>query len=1590
MEKALPLIHALATELSNDTDSVIPSPFLTTGPGKRALKPKAPLADRFELQTKLDFSPAEAKPPDSLAKAAASTSSRCSTRRKPQPKASSPEPEEPEPTLEPEDPPPSIASTTRADGPAPAKPPAGPAARAPRSGRAKPAPTPSASTAKGVSPKGKSPAKSPHSGNVNKKNGKGETPLQRACIKGDLEEARRLVGLDADVNTKDNAQWTPLHEVCSRGFTGVAAFLVESNADINAQSSTNTSPLHDAVVAGQTDIIELLLENGADTAAVDDEGRTPADVTEDEALRCLLAEGSINPALSETSELKASELTEEEDGAEEHVPVSEKRLGTHTRSVVPASLSKASMESGTRSSLRGPGGPKATASRQATNTRSARASARESAAEAAEIVQALAAVAATEAATAPTETSPGCDAAARPPRRAAAAAMAATPKVSTEVESIETPVVEDSSDDLEDDDDDDGSFRPRPSSRAAAVLSAVNAKPKRTPKPQAKPVIEDLDSGESDESDDVGQACNMCGVDDDADGLICDACDGVYHLTCLKRRKAPPGDADWFCESCADKPDASPIAAESLPAVDDPIALSDGDGVDDGIDESDSNDATEVEEMEAEAVEQVRPAFVGMQVSVDADETQPFRKPVARESAHRSKEPDITAAIDETQPVQLAGERQMSEAANRSGDGPHAVNASEDEDRPDVPASKSAAEQAPEATDDAAGATGVDSACAEEKKDDEDDEDDAEEAPAPVDMRSGHSDAEETSKNTAAYVDETQFAQSQHSPGPVRLSPARTSNTVVAESQYQAEPAEWNVMDLPTEQLRQPIAEAASRTATSAERKRKSPRAAVGTLDAASPDDKSGTPKRAKKTPEKLEGDADCIEAAGAAVMVGGVSPTGKRTRTSPRGTDVGALQRPALEDYDDESSEDDGPVAPGRSGMAKKNLSLKKAAKKRRTVASDTDEEDDEDPPANHHTVPEPPEPPSLRRVVLRRQMSAVINRRETQPSLSVLEDSANQESVNQKAGIDASDDSSDGELLDDPVLHGKKPSESPAPQKESEASSAKESVSLLHHSEDTPPRDDLMTSRRPRSVASNDSVPLPIMPCTPEDNAKRSPPAMRTSSSTSRTTEAATAAAAADVSPKSDCGAAVTTPTSDHAKSSVSNESGSLEDHSMDSQQIAERLKAMESEMEALQEEHEALPDTQSAAIEDECGFSQRQPGVKVVGSPDSARSAGSTTGRTNASPAARTTPSSARRIDYAQTSPMPGPAVAATAPGSIGKTANHASPPPSPQESTSKSKSASPEAASAAAVSAALGTFPAAQSMAKSPSPMDMESASIPVREMSPSPEPPVPTASAAEVSASAPELAASAPCTAFGPSPDERCQVSSQARRSVVVLMTGLGSKAKRTQKKFRGMLQNLEGDHRIVLEFDSTVTHIVTAVEKDSLIAQRRTMKLMRGIAEGKWIVGIEWAERCLKEKKFVREDDFEAVASGTDSDVVPQGPQRSRLAFARGERLLNGWKVFPTDHPEGVDPAELAALITTLGGQVLSAAPTEPDPDGRTVIIVGGDSVRYDDRDDECDCVPVCEFEYLFDCITSYSVLPCEDYLFLEVGYEEDCSQELL
>lgn len=112
--------------------------------------------------------------------------------------------------------------------------------------------------------------------------GANDVELGRAIENGDVDALGRLVsaregGVDAPLHDSRYAgllpEDTPLERACRKGNRGVVAGLLELGADPNASSSA--TPLLRAIEANALDVVELLLSSGVDPAGASNSGKTP-------------------------------------------------------------------------------------------------------------------------------------------------------------------------------------------------------------------------------------------------------------------------------------------------------------------------------------------------------------------------------------------------------------------------------------------------------------------------------------------------------------------------------------------------------------------------------------------------------------------------------------------------------------------------------------------------------------------------------------------------------------------------------------------------------------------------------------------------------------------------------------------------------------------------------------------------------------------------------------------------------------------------------------------------------------------------------------------------------------------------------------------------------------------------------------------------------------------------------------------------------------------------------------------------------------------------------------------------------------------
>ncbi|MDB5947534.1 MAG: putative ankyrin repeat harboring protein [Ramlibacter sp.] len=97
--------------------------------------------------------------------------------------------------------------------------------------------------------------------NVEFRTAKDESPLMLACLRGQLDLARKLIERGADVNKPG---WAPLHYAATNGHLEIMDLLLENHAYIDAESPNGTTPLMMAALYGTTAAVKLLLDAGAD------------------------------------------------------------------------------------------------------------------------------------------------------------------------------------------------------------------------------------------------------------------------------------------------------------------------------------------------------------------------------------------------------------------------------------------------------------------------------------------------------------------------------------------------------------------------------------------------------------------------------------------------------------------------------------------------------------------------------------------------------------------------------------------------------------------------------------------------------------------------------------------------------------------------------------------------------------------------------------------------------------------------------------------------------------------------------------------------------------------------------------------------------------------------------------------------------------------------------------------------------------------------------------------------------------------------------------------------------------------------------
>ncbi|KAJ4824240.1 hypothetical protein Tsubulata_018061 [Turnera subulata] len=122
---------------------------------------------------------------------------------------------------------------------------------------------------------------------------------------------------------------------------------------------------------------------------------------------------------------------------------------------------------------------------------------------------------------------------------------------------------------------------------------------------------------------------------------------------------------------------------------------------------------------------------------------------------------------------------------------------------------------------------------------------------------------------------------------------------------------------------------------------------------------------------------------------------------------------------------------------------------------------------------------------------------------------------------------------------------------------------------------------------------------------------------------------------------------------------------------------------------------------------------------------------------------------------------------------------------------------------------------------------------------------------------------------------------------------------------------------VLKNWDLSVTHVIASTDGNG--SCRRTLKILMGILEGKWILNVEWVRACMKAKRLVPEEQYEITA---DIHGIRDGPRLGRLRLLNKDpKIFEGYKFYFMGDFIASYKGYIQDLLISGGGTVLHRKP---------------------------------------------------------------------
>lgn len=153
----------------------------------------------------------------------------------------------------------------------------------------------------------------------------------------------------------------------------------------------------------------------------------------------------------------------------------------------------------------------------------------------------------------------------------------------------------------------------------------------------------------------------------------------------------------------------------------------------------------------------------------------------------------------------------------------------------------------------------------------------------------------------------------------------------------------------------------------------------------------------------------------------------------------------------------------------------------------------------------------------------------------------------------------------------------------------------------------------------------------------------------------------------------------------------------------------------------------------------------------------------------------------------------------------------------------------------------------------------------------------------------------------------------ASRNDIVLATSLVKKGPATDLLHRFLRRFPSVVLSSTFDEAATVTHLVTPTRNR---VAKRTLKFLRAMLRGCWILSTEWMEACLQQDRLLAEMEYEIT--GDEYHPEEAGPRRARLSKAGNESpLLSGHSFYLYGSFSAPSRTDLQHLVADAGAHLI-------------------------------------------------------------------------